>query len=109
MCNLNLKITRRIQELMQRRIKQTYDNVFAVHYLEHAKEIAFLGATKLINGKLLNILRIGQDKVLNKVLALTEEHVLGTVKTNCLCAIIKRSLCVSRIIRICANANITAA
>ena len=108
MCNLNLKITRRIQELMQRRIKQTYDNVFAVHYLEHAKEIAFLGATKLINGKLLNILRIGQDKVLNKVLALTEEHVLGTVKTNCLCTIIKRSLCVSRIIRICTNANIAA-
>ena len=105
MSNLNVKLTWGIKELMQWWVKKTDNNVFAVHYLEHTKEVTLLSTAKLLNSKLLNILRVCKDKVLNEVLTLTKEHVLSTVKTNCLSAVINGSLSICWVISVCTYAN----
>ena len=73
----DLELARIIQELMKRRIEQTNDHIATGHGLEHRQEVLGLNLEQVGQGLLLHRLIVRQDKALDDVLTVTQEHVLG--------------------------------
>ena len=62
---------------MQRRIEQADDHIATGHGLEHRQEVLGLNLEQVGQGLLLHRLIVRQDKALDDVLTVTQEHVLG--------------------------------
>ena len=107
--DLDLEVARVVEELVQRGIEQAHDDGLAVHGLEHAKEVALLGLAQLLEGLLLDVVGLSEDEVLDELLALAQEHVLGTVEANALGAVVGGELRVGGVVGVGANANHAAA
>ncbi len=80
----DLELTRIIQELVQRRIEQANDHIATGHGLEHRQEVLGLNLEQVGQGLLLHGLIVRQDKALDDVLAIAQEHVLGAAQANSL-------------------------
>ena len=80
--DLHVKGARAFQELVQRRIEQTHDNRQPVHGFEHAQEVARLSSQKIVHGLLAHGFVLVQDEGLDDLLAIAQEHVLGTAQAD---------------------------
>ena len=80
----DLELARIIQELMKRRIEQPDDHIATGHGLEHRQEVLGLNLEQVGQGLLLHGLIVRQDKALDDVLAIAQEHVLGAAQANSL-------------------------
>ena len=67
---------------MKRRIEQADDHIATGHGLEHRQEVLGLNLEQVGQGLLLHGLIVRQDKALDDVLAVTQEHVLGAAQAN---------------------------
>ena len=88
----DLELARIIQELMKRRIEQADDHIATGHGLEHRQEVLGLNLEQVGQGLLLHGLIVRQDKALDDVLAIAQEHVLGAAQTDGLGAKLKSEL-----------------
>ena len=88
----NLELARIIQELMKRRIEQADDHIATGHGLEHRQEVLGLNLEQVGQGLLLHGLIVRQDKALDDVLAVAQEHVLGAAQADGLGAKLERKL-----------------
>ena len=88
----DLELARIIQELMKRRIEQANDHIATGHGLEHRQEVLSLDLEQIGQGLLLHGLVVGQDEVLDDVLAIAQEHVLGAAQADGLGAKLEREL-----------------
>ena len=86
----DLELARIIQELMKRRIEQADDHIATGHGLEHRQEVLGLNLEQVGQGLLLHGLIVRQDKALDDVLAIAQEHVLGAAQTDGLGAKLER-------------------
>ena len=77
---------------MKRRIEQANDHIATGHGLEHRQEVLSLNLEQVGQGLLLHGLVVGQDEALDNVLAIAQEHVLGTAQTDGLGAKLEREL-----------------
>jgi len=103
--DLDVELARVVEELVQRGIKETDDDGLAVHGLEHAKEIALLGGTELLERLGLDGILLSEDEVLDELLALAQEHVLGTIETNALGTLVGGELRVIGVVCVGTNAD----
>ncbi len=78
----DLELARIIQELMKWRIEQANDHIATGHGLEHRQEVLGLDLEQVGQGLLLYGLVIGQDKALDDVLAVAQEHMLGAAQAD---------------------------
>ena len=88
---------------MQRRIEQAHDDRQAVHGLEHAVEVARLSLEQLVDGLLADILVVVEDEGLDDLLAIAQEHVLGTAQADALRAEVAGQLCVLGVVGVGAH------
>ena len=72
------------QELVQRRVDEAHRHGLAVHRLEHLDEVALLQRQEGGQGGLALGVGGGQDEVLDELLALAQEHVLGAAQAHTL-------------------------
>ena len=86
----DLEVARIIQELMKRRIEQADDHIATGHGLEHRQEVLGLNLEQVGQGLLLHGLIVRQDKALDDVLAVAQEHVLGAAQADGLGAKLER-------------------
>ena len=107
--DLDLELTRVVEELVQRRIEQADDHGQALHGLEHAKEVALLGLAELGESVCLDRGVVGKDEVLDEVLALAQEHVLGTAQADAHGAVVAGQLSVLGVVGVGADAHDAAA
>ena len=77
---------------MKRRIEQADDHIATGHGLEHRQEVLGLNLEQVGQGLLLHGLIVRQDKALDDVLAIAQEHVLGAAQTDGLGAKLKSEL-----------------
>ena len=77
--------------------------------LEHLEEVALLSSTELLDGVGLDGLVVSEDEVLDELLALAEEHVLGTAEADAGGAVVLGELRVGRVVGVGADADHAAA
>ena len=75
---------------MKRRIEQADDHIATGHGLEHRQEVLGLNLEQVGQGLLLHGLIVRQDKALDDVLAVAQEHVLGAAQADGLGAKLER-------------------
>ena len=88
---------------MKRRIEQADDHIATGHGLEHRQEVLGLNLEQVGQGLLLHGLIVRQDKALDDVLAVTQEHVLGAAQANGLGAKLEGELGILRIVGVDAH------
>ncbi len=79
----------------------------AAHGLEHLEEVTLLSLGQSLDGAILDILVLGEDVVLDDLLAVAQEHVLGAAKADALSAKVKGQLGVVGVIGIGAHTHDT--
>ena len=77
---------------MKRRIEQADDHIATGHGLEHRQEVLGLNLEQVRQGLLLHGFIVRQDKALDDVLAIAQEHVLGAAQADGLGAKLEREL-----------------
>ena len=82
--DLDLELARVVEELVQRRVEQADRDGQAVHRLEDAEVVADLHLEQLGERGLAARPRLGEDQVLDDLLPLAEEHVLGAAQADAL-------------------------
>ena len=90
---------------MQRRIEKPHDDRQPVHGLEHAEEIACLGLQQLVHSLVSHGGVFVQNERLNDLLAIAQEHMLGTAQTDALGAEVAGEFRVLRVVGIGAHAE----
>ena len=103
--DFDIKSARAFEELVQRRIEQAHDDRQAVHGLEHAVEIARLSLEQVGDGLFAHGLVLVEDEGLDDLLAIAQEHMLGTVEADALGAERAGQLGIGRVVGIGANAQ----
>ena len=67
---------------MERRVDEADDHRASIHGAEHLDKILRLHVEQLLECAIADLLVVGQDKGLDDLLALTEEHVLGAAEAD---------------------------
>ena len=92
---------------MQGRVEQADGDGQAVHGLEHGVEVAGLSLVEVLACLAANGLVVVQDVALDDLLAVAEEHVLGTAQADALSAEIASELGVGRVVGVSLNTKLT--